>query len=41
MFRTDQNLLYQQNLQQAGIAIVVLVAPRNKLSDLLPVILDA
>jgi hypothetical protein len=38
---TDQNLRYQQNLQQAGVAVVVLVAPSNKLSDLLPLIPDA
>ena len=38
---TDQNLRYQQNLQQAGVAIVVLVALSNKLSDLLPLMPDA
>jgi hypothetical protein len=38
LLTTDQNLRYQQNLQQAGVAIVVLVAPSNKLSDLLPLI---
>lgn len=32
----DQNLRYQQNLQQAGVAVVVLVAPSNRLSDLVP-----
>lgn len=36
LLTTDQNLRYQQNLQQAGVAVVVLVAPSNKLSDLLP-----
>ncbi len=41
LLTTDQNLRYQQNLQQAGVAVVVLVAPTNKLSDLLPLILDA
>jgi hypothetical protein len=41
LLTTDQNLRYQQNLQQAGIAIVVLVAPSNKLSDLLPLIPNA
>ena len=30
----DQNLRYQQNLQQAGVAVVVLVAPSNRLSNL-------
>jgi PIN like domain len=38
---TDQNLRYQQNLQQAGVAVVVLVAPSNKLSDLLPLMPNA
>jgi len=41
LLTTDQNLRYQQNLQQAGVAVVVLVAPSNKLSDLLPLILGA
>ena len=41
LLTTDQNLRYQQNLQQAGVAIVVLVASSNKLSDLLPLIPDA
>jgi predicted nuclease of predicted toxin-antitoxin system len=31
----DQNLRYQQNLAQAGVAIVVLIAATNKLVDLL------
>lgn len=34
----DQNLRYQQNLQEAGVAVVVLVAPSNRLSDLVPLI---
>ena len=33
---TDQNLRYQQNLQRIRVAIVVLVAPTNRLHDLLP-----
>jgi hypothetical protein len=41
LITTDQNLRYQQNLQQAGVAVVVLVSPSNKLSDLLPLIPDA
>jgi hypothetical protein len=41
LLTTDQNLRYQQNLQQAGVAVVVLVAFSNKLSDLLPLIPDA
>jgi len=38
---TDQNLRYQQNLLQAGVAVIVLVALSNKLSDLLPLIPEA
>jgi PIN like domain len=41
LLTTDQNLRYQQNLQQAGVAVVVLVAPSNKLSGLLPLMPDA
>jgi hypothetical protein len=40
LLTTDQSLRYQQNLQQAGVAVVVLVAPSNKLSDLLPLMPD-
>jgi hypothetical protein len=40
LLTTDQNLRYQQNLRQAGVAVVVLVAPSNKLSDLLPLMPD-
>ena len=32
----DQNLRYQKNLQAVNIAVVVLVAPTNRLVDLLP-----
>lgn len=32
----DQNIEYQQNLKQFDIAVVVLVAPRNELESLLP-----
>ena len=38
LLTTDQNLRYQQNLQQAGVAVVVMVASSNRLSDLLPLI---
>ena len=38
LLTTDQNLRYQQNLQQAGVAIVVLVALSNRLPDLVPLI---
>ncbi|KAI9134796.1 DUF5615 family PIN-like protein [Acaryochloris sp. CCMEE 5410] len=40
LLTTDQNLRYQQNLVQAGVAVVVLVATSNKLSDLLPLVPD-
>ncbi|WP_319419003.1 DUF5615 family PIN-like protein [Pleurocapsa sp. FMAR1] len=40
LLTTDQNLRYQQNLQQAGVAVVVLVAPSNRLPDLLPLMPD-
>jgi hypothetical protein len=37
MFLTvDQNLRYQQNLKAAGVAVVVLMAPSNRLADLVP-----
>ena len=38
LLTTDQNLRYQQNLQQAGVAVIVLVAPTNRLPDLIPLI---
>jgi hypothetical protein len=38
LLTTDQNLRYQQNLQQAGVAVVVMVAPTNRLPDLVPLI---
>ena len=37
----DQNLQYQQNLARARIGVVVLVAPSNKLKDLLPLVAPA
>ncbi|MEQ8957769.1 MAG: hypothetical protein RLP02_07595 [Coleofasciculus sp. C2-GNP5-27] len=40
LLTTDQNLRYQQNLQQAGVAVIVLVAPSNRLPDLVPLIPD-
>ena len=36
LLTADQNLRYQQNLQQAGVAVVVLVGSSNRLPDLLP-----
>lgn len=41
LLTTDQNLRYQQNLQQAGVALVFLVALSNRLPDLLPLVPDA
>ena len=38
LLTTDQNLRYQQNLKQAGVAIVVMVANSNRLPDLIPLI---
>lgn len=38
LLTTDQNLRYQQNLQQAGVSVIVLIAPSNRLPDLLPLI---
>ena len=35
----DQNIEYQQNLSRFNIAVVVLVAPNNRLETLLPMIL--
>ncbi|MBE9140217.1 DUF5615 family PIN-like protein [Nodosilinea sp. LEGE 07088] len=40
LLTTDQNLRYQQNLQQAGVAVIVLVARSNRLPDLVPLIPD-
>jgi hypothetical protein len=34
----DQNLQFQQNLSQARLGVVVLVASTNKLEDLLPLV---
>ncbi|MEQ9550819.1 MAG: hypothetical protein RIM23_14535 [Coleofasciculus sp. G3-WIS-01] len=40
LLTTDQNLRYQQNLQQAGVAVIVLVASSNRLPDLIPLMPD-
>jgi hypothetical protein len=32
----DQNLSYQQNLRAANLAVILLIAPSNRLVDLLP-----
>lgn len=38
LLTVDQNLRYQQNLATAGVAVVVMVAPSNRLADLLPLV---
>ena len=40
LLTSDRNLKYEQNLQQAGIAVIVMVARTNRLADLLPLTLD-
>ena len=40
LLTTDQNLQYQQNLEQARVAVVVLVARSNRLPDLVTLIPD-
>ncbi|HTU23537.1 MAG TPA: hypothetical protein VMG10_36210 [Gemmataceae bacterium] len=37
----DQNIRHQQNLQAAGVAVVVLVASSNRLADLVPLVPSA
>jgi predicted nuclease of predicted toxin-antitoxin system len=34
----DQNLQFQQNLANSPLSVIVLIAPSNKLEDLLPLI---
>ena len=34
----DQNLEHQQNIEQFDIAVVILVAPSNRLADLMPLL---
>ena len=36
LLTTDQNLRFQQNLQQAGVGVVVMVAVSNRLPELVP-----
>ena len=38
LLTTDQNLRHQQNLRQTGVAVVVMVAPSNRLADLIPLL---
>jgi hypothetical protein len=40
LLTVDRNLVHQQNLKAAGVAVVVMVARTNKLSDLLPLVPD-
>jgi len=37
----DQSIRHQQNLQTAGVAVVVLVAVSNRLADLVPLMPSA
>jgi rRNA-processing protein FCF1 len=39
LLTSDRNIKYEQNLQQAGIAVIVMVARKNRLQDLLPLVL--
>jgi hypothetical protein len=34
----DQNIAYQQNLTVVGVGLVILVAPTNRLADLVPLL---
>jgi hypothetical protein len=36
LLTVDQSMRHQQNLQVAGVGVVVLVAPSNRLADLVP-----
>ncbi len=38
LLTSDRNIKYEQNLQQAGIAVIVMVARTNRLVDLLSLI---
>jgi hypothetical protein len=37
----NQSIRHQQNLQSAGVAVLVLVAPSNRLADLVPLVPSA
>ena len=41
LLTVDQSIRYQQNLQAAGVAVLVLIAPSNRLADLAPLIPSA
>lgn len=36
LLTSDRNIKYEQNLRQVGIAVIVMVARTNRLTDLLP-----
>ena len=38
LLTVDQNLRHQQNLAAMGVAVVVIVAPSNRLADLVPLV---
>lgn len=38
LLTSDRNIKYEQNLKQTGIAVIVMLARTNRLSDLLPLI---
>ena len=38
LLTSDRNIKYEQNLQQASIAVIVMIARTNRVSDLLPLI---
>ena len=40
LLTVDRNLEYQQNVDKAEIGVVVLVAPSNRIEDLLPLMSD-
>src|ERR1700730_8394307 len=41
LLTVDQSIRHQQNLQAVGVAVVVLVAPSNRLADLVPLMPSA
>ena len=41
LLTVDRNLRHQQNLQAAGVALIVLVAVSNRLADLVPLMPSA
>jgi hypothetical protein len=41
LLTVDQSIRHQQNLQTAGVAVLVLVAPSNRLADLVPLVPSA